>query len=49
MCKANSKTDVGKLHRDVDFWNLLKEHEKPLAPFKIKIFIEFGYLYLVVI
>jgi hypothetical protein len=30
-----SKTDVGKLHRDVDFWNLLKEHEKPLAPFKI--------------
>ena len=33
--RPNSKTDVGKLHRDVDFWNLLKEHEKPLAPFKI--------------
>ena len=33
--RPHSKSDVGKLHRDVDFWNLLKANEKPLAPFKI--------------
>ncbi len=30
-----SKTDVGKMHRDVDFLNLSKENE-PRAPFRIK-------------
>jgi len=34
--RPNSKTDIGKLHRDIDFWQLLKERQKPLAPFKFR-------------